>query len=135
MYGDTHWLKKCGTAMETPVACIYATLFFAFYKRSSLLLKYSPNLLYYGHQINNILLIWQPNNPSLLFEDFYTDLNSQCNLNWTTAKLQSTVNFLDLTITIDPATNHIFTKSYSKPMHLFNYLPPHSAHAPGVLKS
>ena len=121
--------------MGTPVACIYATLFFAFHERTTLLPKYNKNLLYYGRQIDDILLVWQDNDPSLPFSTFFHDLNNLCNLKWTTSKLQTTVNFLDLTISIDPNTHTIVTTSYHKPKHLFNYLPPHSAHAPGVLKS
>ena len=96
---------------------------------------YKSNLLYYGRQIDDILIIWHPTEPNLTFTDFYNDLNNQCNLSWTTSQLQQSVNFLDLTISINPITNTISTKTYYKPMHLFNYIPPHSAQAPGILKS
>ena len=135
MFGDTWWLQQMGTAMGTPVACIYATLFFAYFERTTIIPKYKSNLLYYGRQIDDILIIWHPTEPNLTFTDFYNDLNNQCNLSWTTSQLQQSVNFLDLTISINPITNTISTKTYYKPMHLFNYIPPHSAQAPGILKS
>jgi hypothetical protein len=48
--------------------------------------------------------------------------------------LQKTVNFLDLTITIN-SNGLLTTKTYQKPTNLHLYLPPTSAHPPRVLKS
>jgi hypothetical protein len=42
-------------------------------------------------------------------------------------------DFLDLTLEIK--NGHIVTKTYEKPTNLFLYIPPTSAHSPGVLKS
>ena len=56
------------------------------------------------------------------------------NLHWKTIALSNSVNFLDLTITID-GNGNISTKTYQKPMNLFLYIPPHSAHPPGLMKS
>ena len=39
-FGDSWWLQKIGTAMGTPCACIYATLFFSYFERTILLKKY-----------------------------------------------------------------------------------------------
>ena len=133
-FGDTWWLQTKGTAMGTPCACIYATLFFAYYERVYLLPKYGKNLLYYGRQIDDIFLIWNPSPTGHSFQSFLKDLDSQSNLNWTTDGLQDLVDFLDLTISIDSA-GKIQTKTYQKLMLLFAYLPLHSTHPLGVLKS
>ncbi len=42
------------------------------------------------------------------------------------------VTYLDLTITLK--RGRISTKTYQKPMNLYLYIPPHSAHPPGMIK-
>jgi hypothetical protein len=44
-FGDSWWIQKIGTAMGTPCACIYATIFFAWFERKFILTKYKDNLL------------------------------------------------------------------------------------------
>ena len=43
MYGDTYWFQRTGTAMGAPPAGMYATLFYANYKKK-IVPKYSANL-------------------------------------------------------------------------------------------
>merc|ERR1719206_352594 len=43
------------------------------------------------------------------------------------------VVFLDLKVTVTP-TRAIHTDLYDKPLNLHAYLPPHSAHPPGILR-
>jgi hypothetical protein len=57
-FGDSWWIQKIGTAMGTPCACIYATIFFAWFERKFILTKYKDNLLLYKQQIDNIFAIW-----------------------------------------------------------------------------
>ena len=45
------------------------------------------------------------------------------------------MDFLDLTLHVDPESRRINYKTYQKPMNLFLYIPHHSAHTPGLLKS
>ena len=59
-------------------------------------------------------------------------------LRWTHLPLSNKVHFLDLTITIDFANKKFLFKTFqniSKPPNLYLYLPPNSAHPPGMLKS
>ena len=134
-FGNTWWCQLIGTAMGTPCACIYATMFFAWYERQHLLLKYKQHLLLYKRQINDIFGIWIDDTTSTLtFNDFNTDLNSITKLQWETEPLSSSVNFLDLTIYISP-TNTIKTKTFQKKENLFLYIPPQSAHPPGMIRS
>jgi hypothetical protein len=55
-------------------------------------------------------------------------------LTWKVKELSKSVNFLDLTITIRE-DRRIMTKTYKKLMNLYLYIPPASAHPPGMLKS
>ena len=126
-FGNTWWQIVIGTAMGTPCACIYATLFFAYFEQHYILPTYKDNILFYVRTIDDILIIWKqtPNTP---FQTFKTDLNNQCKLNWNTENPTHTTNFLDLTISID-TLGHITTKTYQKPMNLFLYIPKNSTHS------
>ena len=52
-------------------------------------------------------------------------------LEWTFETPDTTVNFMDLTITI--AGGRLKTTLYEKPQNLYLFLPPHSSHPQGVL--
>ena len=93
-FGETFWLQLIGTVTGTPVACIYAILFFAYYERTILLRKYKNNILLYVRQIDDIFCIWvddkeKPN----AWKEFQKDLNSACKLEWTTTPLSKSVDF------------------------------------------
>ena len=46
-FGNTYWKQVDGTAMGTPCACNYATIVFAYYKRTQILPTFKKNLLLY----------------------------------------------------------------------------------------
>ena len=77
--GDTWWLHNIGTSMGTPVACIYATLFFAYFERKIIQSKYKFFLLFYVNQIDDILgiQIEYPKNQNA-WEEFKKDLRGAC---------------------------------------------------------
>ena len=116
--------------MGTPVACICASLFFAYYERTTLLRKYKKNLLLFVRQIDDIFGIWieDVDHPNA-WEDFKRDLNYVCKLDWKTTPLSRKVDFLDITICLSP-TGEITTRTFQKAMNLFVYIPPHSSHLP-----
>ena len=134
-FGETFWIQLIGTAMGTPVVCIYAILFFVYYERIIFLRKYKKNKLFYVRQIDNIFGIWidDEENPNL-WTEFQQDLNSTCKLEWNTTSLSKSVDFLDITIILDKEGN-ISTNTFQKKMNLFVYIPPHSSHPPGLMKS
>ena len=140
-FGNTTWRQNIGTAMGTPCACIYATLFFAYYEQTNILPKYKNNILFYVRMIDDIFIVWNdtntnqnhPNNNNK-FNQFSQDLNNQTKLKWDTELPTNQTNFLDLTINIDK-NGHISTKTYQKPMNLFLYIPNNSSHPPGMTKS
>ena len=52
-------------------------------------------------------------------------------MEWTLELANALADFMDLTITI--RDGKIITKLYEKSLNLYLYIPPHSAHPPGVL--
>ena len=62
--------------------------------------------------------------------DYKALLNDGC-LEWICSERSEKVDFMDLTISI--VNNGFKTSLFEKPMSLFLYIPPHSAHPPGVL--
>ena len=135
-FGSTWWRQKVGTAMGTSCACIYATVFFTYFERTILIPKYKNNFIMFKRKIDDIFAIWKPdpNNPNA-WDDFLLDLNSVCKLEWNTEELSNSVNFLNLTISIDEESRKIKYKTYQKEMNLYLYIPNHSASPPGLLKS
>jgi hypothetical protein len=131
-FGDTFWQQKSGTAMGTSCACLYATLYCALHERQTVLPKYGSSLLFFKRFIDDILGIWIGTDSE--WESFQSSLNFGT-LCWEFTPLSTSVDFLDLTLSIDLTTKTISTKTFQKSMNLYLYLPPNSAHPPGVLRS
>lgn len=129
-FGDTYWRQRTGCAMGTPPAPPYATLFFAIWEET-LLKEFGPNLLFLRRYIDDMLGIWIPSDDPTAFDRFQTRLNAFHGLTWDTSSLSTTVDFLDLTLSI--VGPRVTTTLFSKPLNLYLYIPPKSAHPPGVL--
>ena len=65
---------------------------------------------------------------------FKADANDDDGLEWEFSDLSLSSTFLDMNITIQP-DGKLETVLYEKPMALYLFIPPHSAHPPGVLTS
>jgi hypothetical protein len=76
-------------------------------------------LLYFKRFINDVIGVWIGSDDD--WKLFQTSLNFGT-LKWTFTPLSQTVDFLDLTLTIDPTTRRIQTKTFQKPMNLYLYL-------------
>jgi hypothetical protein len=94
--------------------------------------KWEQHLPFLRRFIDDKFGVWTGTNDE--FKNFSTDLNSYCQLQWETDGLQSSVNFLDLTIHLNQ-NGSFSTKPFQKLINLHLYLPPNSAHPPRVLKS
>ena len=131
---DTYWLQTLGTSMRLPPARHWATIFFGIYEEA-VLAQFRDMLQLYRCFINNILGIRLVNpKPAgvhrkwtafvLLMQDYYR-------LEWIFEERLKTVNYMDMRISI--RKDRIVTSLYEKLMNLYLYIPPHSAHPPGVL--
>lgn len=132
-FGDTFWKQRDGTAMGTSCACMYATLYTALHERKNLIPKFQTNLYFLRRFIDDKFGIWLETTDQA-WNDFQREMNNFGILVWKVEPLANEVDFLDLTIAIG-ADRRIVTKTYEKPMNLYLYIPPASAHPPGVLKS
>jgi hypothetical protein len=135
-FGDTIFRQLTGTAMGTPVACIYAMIYYS-YHEEFLLHKYKEHIVYYSRFIDDGFGLWKDLNDPTAYDRFCADVNNFGThakaLKWTNEDLSDEVIFLDLKIRIN-ASRRIETRTYQKPMNLYLYLHHASAHPPGVLK-
>lgn len=135
-FGDTYWLQKDGTAMGTPPAPSFATLYYGIFELE-LLQSFGSNLHYLRRYIDDQFGVWihdpDPQVDCQRWQAFKSTQSSFCSLDWIFSPLSSTVNFLDLTIRLEPYT--ISTSLYEKPLNLHLYIPWNSAHAPHIRKS
>ncbi len=128
-FGDCYFHQRTGTAMGTPPACCYATIYYAV-REKFLHDKYRDNLFFYKRYIDDVFGIWVPNNPQITFEEFAQDMNYH-KLRWETNKPSDNVVFLDMILQIK--NGRIVTELYEKALNLYLYISPSSAHSPGVL--
>ena len=131
-FGDTFWKQLSGCAMGTPPAPPYATVFYAIWEET-LLREFASNLFILRRYIDDMLGIWVPQDErdATTWTAFCARLNDYHGLDWEVSPRCDSVVFLDLTLSID--NSHIVTSLYSKPLNLYLYIPPKSAHPPGVL--
>jgi hypothetical protein len=133
-FGDMTFKQLNGTAMRTPPTPPYATLYYSVYE-DSFLHQFNKSLLFYKRFIDDVIGIWLCDSDPLTDENqwcaFQAAMNQGRGLNWEFSNRSHKVDFMDLTISIH--TNCIQTTLYEKPMNLYLYIPPHSAHPPGLL--
>ncbi|CAJ1935146.1 unnamed protein product [Cylindrotheca closterium] len=132
-FGDTYWLQTDGTAMGTPPAPSFAMLYYGIFE-IDLLQSFGSSLHYLRRYIDDQFGIWihhpDPAVDRQRWDEFKECQGNFCTLNWDFSTLLKTVNFLDLTLTVEPF--HINTKLYEKPLNLHLYIPPNSARTSSV---
>jgi hypothetical protein len=133
-FGDTIWGQLEGTSMCAPPAPMYATLYFGIAKLKNIP-TFSEYLPFYHRYLDDCFGAWLlPANPNIESHDnewtAFQNSMSYGKLTWIFTDLSTSVNFLDITISI--LGNRIVTKIYEKPLNLYLYLPPQSTHPPGL---
>jgi hypothetical protein len=133
-FGDTYWLQINGTAMGVSPSCVYATLYFAIHE-AAIQQNYSE-IIFYKRYIDDVIGIWIPNHieDTTRWQSFKESMDRFGKLRWEFSDRQSTVNFLDLTLTIN-SEGYISSKIYEKIENLYLYLPAASSHPFSNLKS
>eukprot|EP00956_Cyclotella_meneghiniana_P015303 scaffold23289_cov74-Cyclotella_meneghiniana.AAC.1 len=112
--------------MGTPPAPAWATIFFVLYE-DILLPKWTATIPFYLRFIDDGK---DPEIAMEQFTQFKQEMNAWFGLEWTFTEPASTVNFMDLTISI--VNGRIETTLFEKAQNLYLYIPPHSSHPKGV---
>lgn len=139
-FGDTFWQQIQGTAMGTPAAPLYSIITYGVHENTTILNTFKPNLIYYKRFIDDIFGIWTENNntinstniPDTSWNTFKQQINKFGSLKWNIESLTESTTFLDLSINI--TGNKLITTTYQKPLNLYLYIPPLSAHPSSCLK-
>jgi hypothetical protein len=129
-FDDTYWLQLQGTAMGAPPAPAYATIYYAIHELTFLALY---PIRFYKRYIDDLIGVWRISSVDDLtkWNNFKQHLTFG-KLTWEVQEPTDKVNFLDLWISFP--NGRLQTSIYEKPMNLYLYLPPKSAHSPGVLQ-
>lgn len=131
-FGDTMWHQVTGTAMGTPVAPAFASLYLAYFE-SQLTPEFQASLVYFCRYIDDGLIIWRPRTEDpFALKRFFAKFTRLSRLKFTHEQSLTEVPFLDLWII--KTGNGLRTKTHQKALNLYLYLPAASAHPPGVLK-
>jgi hypothetical protein len=132
-FGDTYWLQIDATAMGVSPSCVYATIYFSAFEDH--LRSNFPEMIFYKRYIDDVLIIWQPTdyNDTQRYKNFQDDFNNFGKLRWIFTSRDKETNFLDLTITINSASQ-LEARLYEKPVNLYLYPPVTSSHPKMNLK-
>ena len=134
-FGNMTFNQLNGTAMGTPPAPPpYATIYYGLHE-SKFLPNHRQHVIFYKRFIDDVFSIWLPHpNAQInkrLWNEFTKSMNNYPGLTWEFNKPSNKVDFMDLTISIH--NGKITASLFEKPLNLHLYIPPHSAHPPGLL--
>jgi hypothetical protein len=132
-FGDTFWRQISGTAMGTPPAPPWATVTYALHE-NEMLPRWQDQVHFYKRFIDDVIGVWllhpDPSRNQELWDAFCADMNGWHGLEWECTTPSTTINFMDLTITI--IDGKLETTLFEKAENLYLYIPPHSSHPRGV---
>ena len=135
-FAEHHFQQIQGTAMGAAFSPTIANIFMSTVINSFLQTQHLQPLLLVRY-IDDIFIVWTDTTETLT--SFLHNLNNfHPNLQYTHEQSTTNVNYLDLTIFKGPNfhyTNRLDSKTYQKPLNLYQYLHFTSAHQPQVFKS
>ena len=137
-FGDVYARQVSGTAMGKPPAPTWAGSFEGI-RECKYQPKWKPYVPIFLRYVDDIWGAWDPppgtsaSESNQAWQAFKAEVNLGC-LEWEFTERAVSVQFLDMNVTVTPE-GKIKTSLYEKPMALYLFIPPHSAHPPGVLKS
>jgi hypothetical protein len=130
--GDSFWKQISGTGMGVCPPPPWATLFFALLENKELP-KWASCIMFYKRFIDDILGIWLCDPDPIKDQENWTAFQAAWQtwhgLEWEFTEQSTSVNFMDLTISVRNTSLH--TTVYAKKENLYLYLPPHSSHPKG----
>ena len=74
--GETIHRQTSGTAMGTPSAVNYATLYYGFHEITKLMAKYMRHFVYYRRSIHDKYILWNNYNVPGTWNNFVRDVNN-----------------------------------------------------------
>ena len=118
-----------------PPAPPYATIYYGIHEEK-FLPHHAQRVMFYRRFIDDVIGIWCPHNnhkkDALEWDNFKNKMNAFPGLTWEFSERAKTIDFMDMTISINKS-NKIETTLFEKRLNLHLYIPPHSAHPPGLL--
>jgi hypothetical protein len=132
-FGNRFFKQANGTAMGTPCACSYATIYYSYHEETILL---QPDIapIFYRRLIDDAYII-QRNTPQG-YTNFLQAMNSfgqeGARLEWESPGPGCAVDFLNVNIQIN-RDGTLTTSTFQKPMNLYLFRPPASAQPPSIL--
>ena len=134
-FGDLTLKQLNGTAMGTPPAPPYATVYYGIHEEK-FLPHHAQRVMFYRRFIDDVIGIWCPHHnhkqDALEWDNFKNKMNAFPGLTWEFSERAKTINFMDMTISINNS-NKIETNLFEKRLNLHLYIPPLSTHPPGLL--
>jgi hypothetical protein len=134
-FGNRYFHQINGTAMGTPCACAYATIYFSYHEETSLLVSGAHNLVFYRRLIDDALIFQRHTADGWsTFMHAMDDFGPPGKrLKWESEDGPGrSTHFLDLEIHFRD-DGSIQTRTYQKDMNLYLYRPPTSAQPESIL--
>ena len=134
--GDVITKMIRGIAMGTSLAATVSNIFMGSYEADNVVAQFKDCAPFLRRFIDDGLGKWERHPDHARDQANWSRLKGVINasgLRWIFSERSKSVVFMDMTISI--VNGKVETSLYSKPLNLYLYIPSHSCHAPGVLRS